>query len=197
MSTTNVISAPNTVTVRVQLAAAVNWSHAKRAPGLIVIHSTEGREGDGATDANVAAGVAVAKPAGRRTSFHYVVDADSVTQCVPDINIAWHAGHTANLIGIGVELCGTAKQTRAEWLDATSVRTLGNAARLIADLCARHKIPPVYAGAVALQTTNPRGITTHADVSVAWRESSHWDPGPNFPIAEFIDAIQCAMPGVV
>ena len=28
-----------------------------------------------------------------------------------------------------------------------------------------------------------RGITTHAQVSKAWKKSDHWDPGPGFPIA--------------
>lgn len=175
-------------------AHPTNYSLTKRKPTLIVIHSTEGHEGSGSTDANVAAGIAVAK-AGK--SFHYVVDADSATQCVPDELTAWHARKTGNARGIGVEICGTAKQTRAQWLDTASLATLNNAARLIADLCVRHGIPPVVLGAEELKR-NLSGITTHAAVSAAWGESTHWDPGPDFPLDEFVRAVAdatAAVPG--
>jgi N-acetyl-anhydromuramyl-L-alanine amidase AmpD len=29
-------------------------------------------------------------------------------------------------------------------------------------------------------------VTGHADVSVAFRKSDHWDPGPDFPWARFL-----------
>lgn len=180
------------LTHRTQPAAAVNYSPAKRKPTLIVLHSTEGREGDGNTDANVAAGIAVAKPAGQRTSFHYVVDADSATRCVPDELTAWHCGRTGNARGIGIEICGSAKQTRDQWLDATSLATLCNAARLTAELCDIHQIPPVLLDAQAL-LAGRHGITTHAAISEAWKESTHWDPGPNFPLEAFVDAVAEAL----
>lgn len=167
-----------------------NYSRARREPRMVVLHCTQGAEGCGAVDANVAA--MWARP-DVRTSAHYVVDADSVTHCVPDMLIAWHAGHTANLLGIGVEICGWAEQTRAEWLDAMSLSTLCRAARLVADLCAEYRIPVVYLDDVALNTQRPHGITTHADVSRAWRESSHWDPGSGFPVTDFVGAVAVAV----
>jgi hypothetical protein len=33
------------------------------------------------------------------------------------------------------------------------------------------------------------GVTTHAEISKAFRESVHYDPGPHFPIAEFMEAV--------
>jgi N-acetylmuramoyl-L-alanine amidase CwlA len=184
------IVVPPTIKHRTRAADPANYSKMRREPRLIVIHSTEGREGDGATDDNVAAGIAKPKPAGQRTSFHDVVDGDSVTHCVPYLLTAWHAGHTANLIGIGVELCGRADQTRDQWLDETSGRTLGIAARLVGELCREFKIPVVYLDAPTLNASNPRGITMHRDVSNAWHESTHTDPGPHFPIVEFMDAVR-------
>ena len=32
-----------------------------------------------------------------------------------------------------------------------------------------------------------RGITTHASVSKAFRRSTHWDPGPSFPLARLVE----------
>lgn len=187
------IVAADHLTVRSRMAHPSNWSRVRREPRLIVLHCTQGGEGGGPADLNAAAGLARAMVAGHRSSFHYAVDADSAVQCVPDLHVAWHAGHTANLIGIGVELCGHAEQTRAEWLDATSLATLCNAARLVADLCRAYHIPAVYFDAPALNASNPVGITTHAAVSVAWRESDHWDPGPEFPATEFVAAVATAL----
>jgi N-acetyl-anhydromuramyl-L-alanine amidase AmpD len=183
---------PAPLRIRAQPADPANYSRARREPRLIVLHSTEGREGDGATDANVAAGIARPKPAGQRTSFHYVVDADSATRCVPDTLTAWHCGKTGNQLGIGIELCGSAKQTRDQWLDDASRRTLGIAARLVADLCREHRIPLRYLSAFDLNHLSPWGITTHAAISEAWRESTHWDPGPDFPIDLFMAAVNAA-----
>jgi len=190
MTAAPVVLVPPKYTTRIRWADPVNYSRMRRNPTLIVLHSTEGGEGDGATDDNVAAGIAKPKPAGKRTSFHAVVDGDSVTLCVPYMLTAWHAGHTANLIGIGVEICGRASQTRDQWLDDVSARTLGIAARLVAELCVEFRIPTTYLDAVALNAGVPRGITMHRDVSAAWRESTHTDPGPGFPIAEFITAVR-------
>lgn len=40
-----------------------------------------------------------------------------------------------------------------------------------------------------------KGITTHAYVSRAWKQSTHWDPGPGFPFHEFVAAVAKAMVG--
>ena len=37
-----------------------------------------------------------------------------------------------------------------------------------------------------------RGITSHAEVSLAYRKSDHWDPGPGFPIDEFLGRVRSA-----
>lgn len=180
-----IIAAPAPVRVRVRLADSSNYARTQREPSIIVLHSTEGREGDGATDDNVAAGIS--KPnAGK--SFHYVVDADSITRCVPDLYVAWHARKTANARGLGVEICGSASQTYAQWLDATSLRTLQLAARLVSDLCIEYKIPPVLVTPERLRAGD-RGITTHYMCSLAWKESTHTDPGPGFPLLDFIESV--------
>jgi hypothetical protein len=35
-----------------------------------------------------------------------------------------------------------------------------------------------------------RGITTHDAVSKAFKQSTHWDPGPGFPLADFANAVR-------
>jgi N-acetyl-anhydromuramyl-L-alanine amidase AmpD len=59
------------------------------------------------------------------------------------------------------------------------------AARLTADVCARHGIPLRRLRAVDL-VADKRGVTGHADVSAAFHRSDHWDPGPDFPWTRFL-----------
>jgi N-acetyl-anhydromuramyl-L-alanine amidase AmpD len=171
--------------VKVRPAAVANYSRARREPALLVIHCTDGCEGMHQDDTTAAM---FGGPLEKRRSAHYVVDADSVTRCVPDMLTAWHAGHHGNALGIGIELCGRANQTRAQWLDPDSLATLALAARLCADLCREHRIPAAAVNEHGL-VAGDRGITTHAAVSAAWRESDHYDPGPGFPLGSFVAAV--------
>lgn len=157
---------------------------------FIAIHCTDGHEGF-KDDDNAAVMFAdpMLKP---HRSAHYVVDADSVTRCVPDMLTAYHGGHHANQLSIGVELCGSAAQSRDEWLDDVSLRTLNIAARLVADLCATHKVPAIVVNDRGL-LAELQGITTHSFVSQAWHESDHHDPGVGFPLGAFAVAVAKAM----
>lgn len=55
-------------------------------------------------------------------------------------------------------------------------KMLDRAARLTAELCLAYDVPVVYRNAAALRAGR-HGITTHRQVSLAWAETSHWDPG--------------------
>lgn len=172
-------------------AHASNYSRAQRAvTQAITIHCTDGHEGF-RDDDNAAAMFADPNLSPHR-SAHYVVDADSVTRCVPDMLTAYHCGHTGNVRTIGVELCGRANQTREQWLDGPSLATLSIAARLVAYLCSVHRVPATVVNDLGLQSGN-RGITTHAFVSAAWHESDHTDPGIGFPLSSFVVAVAKAM----
>ncbi|HEY2736224.1 MAG TPA: peptidoglycan recognition family protein [Polyangiales bacterium] len=157
---------------------------------FITIHCTGGHEGFRAGDP-VAAMFADPMLTPHR-SAHYVIDAGSATRCVPDMLTAWHGGHHANQLSIGVELCGSASQSRAQWLDDASLRTLNIAARAVAGLCAVHKIPPQVVNDRGL-VNGMQGITTHSFVSQAWHESDHYDPGSGFPLGAFVIAVAKAM----
>lgn len=150
---------------------------------LIVIHDAEyPEELDGAE--------AVAKyfqRVDRKASAHFVCDADSTVQCVALDDVAYHAPG-ANHNGVGIELCGYAKQTMADWLDDYGVRMLRDqAAPLVRDLLDEFQIPLTWLNVDDLKRSRPRGVTSHWNVSLAYRRSTHTDPGSGFPVGQFID----------
>ena len=153
---------------------------------FVVVHCTDGHEGPSKAE-DVARMLAdpLLKP---RRSAHYVCDSDSIVQCVRNDWQAWHAGHTANRRGVGVEITGRANQTDEQWLDDVSLATLARASRVVADLCAAYQLPRAFVRAGEL-VAGVRGITTHAEVSKAWRETTHTDPGPYFPLDAFVRAV--------
>jgi len=158
---------------------------------FVTLHVTVNQEGKGVARAvgkYFASKMLDAKGKPRPGSAHYVIDCDDVVQCVREKHVAFHAGTTANARGIGVELVGMPNQTVAQWHDKYSSDELELAEDLVARLCARWQIPPVFVDAQNLRAGG-RGITTHLEVTNAWHESDHVDPGPNFPIAEFVAAV--------
>lgn len=156
----------------------------------VVLHCTAGSEGPGKARDGA---LEHARPGLQRPrSCHFFVDTIEVVQCVGTHCEAWHAGHTANMHGIGIELCGAATQTREQWLDARSLPMLALAARLTRQLCDEHGIPAAFVGAHEVRLNTP-GITTHAEISKAFpTETTHTDPGPCFPSADFVRAVQLA-----
>ena len=166
---------------------AVNYTKLgrKRTIRYVVLHSMESQETD-ATAENVAAWFASDKAP--QASAHYCVDRESVIQCVDDNDVAWHAPGL-NSLSIGIEMAGRASQTAAEWDDPYSFQMMNLAAALVANLCKKYDIPVRAVGPSGLLMDMP-GITTHAAVSEAFKKSTHWDPGPNFPLNKFIDTVR-------
>ena len=165
---------------------ARNYTPANRASvDLIVLHSMEAAEAS-TTAENVASWFA--GTGAPKASAHYNVDSDSIVQSVLDKDIAWHAPG-ANHNGIGIEHAGYARQTAAEWDDAYSRRMLERSAKLCASLCEKFGIPVAFVDANGLRR-GARGITTHHEVSKAFRKSDHYDPGASFPIERYLELIQ-------
>jgi hypothetical protein len=186
-----IVAATAPLVIREVMAHPRNYaaSRSKRTILFLVLHCTEGHEGT-TQDANVAHMFQDPALDPKRTC-HYVADTDSITRCVRDNDIAYQAGHTGNARGLGLELCGLARQSRADWLDALSLPTLGLAARWAADKCREHNLPVRFLDAAALRK-GATGITTHREVALAWHETNHTDPGPSFPMDLFIHAVQQA-----
>jgi N-acetyl-anhydromuramyl-L-alanine amidase AmpD len=151
----------------------------------IVIHTAEIVEKPTSAEALAAW---VSGPNAPRASWHYCVDSDSIVQNVRDEDVAWHAPG-ANRNGIGIEHAGYARQSEAEWFDDFSKATLLRSAKLVAHLCRKHGIPIQYVDQNGLKQ-GQRGITTHHAVTLAFRQSTHTDPGRGFPMDWFLDRVR-------
>lgn len=156
----------------------------QRVIDVIVMHTMEAREKPGTANA-VARWFAGADAP--RASAHYCIDAEEVISCVHENDVAW-AAPGANKNGLQLEHAGFARQRPAEWADEYSQRMLARSARLCAQLCARYAIPVLRISASDLLARR-RGICGHADVTQAFRKSTHTDPGGHFPWRQFLSLI--------
>jgi hypothetical protein len=168
---------------------AVHHDAANNAPVYrIVIHATAGGRG---FPAESAAGVANAtaryfQSASSGGSAHYVEDLAAEEHCVADAVVAWHA--PPNVHSLGIEICGEAAYTREQWLSPQVWPAVLKAAARARELADRFGVPLVKLNAGDL-LAGRSGVCGHFDVSQAWHQSSHWDPGPDFPWAEFLAAV--------
>lgn len=162
---------------------------------FVVLHYTAGAEGDAAAEN----GAAYDKRRTDGVSTHYFTDsAGAALQEVADRDQAHAALYHGNAIGVQIEICGTA-QTRAQWLDAVSTRTLELTAALVAHLCQAHDLPAVRltveecrAAWYAAPSSRPRGIVDHGTVTRAFPEDggTHTDLGPGFPWDVFMAMVE-------
>ena len=93
------------------------------------------------------------------SSVHFVVDADTIIQCIPINEVAWHAGPTANRLYLGIELCTTNDPIkfneiwkRACWLFAKCFKD------------------------IEIFNINFCNLRAHAETSDEWKETDHQDP---------------------
>jgi N-acetyl-anhydromuramyl-L-alanine amidase AmpD len=154
-------------------------------PRFIVVHTTEGSShSQSAEDGAVYDG--------RRTdgtSTHYFVDDSSVVQCVRTTDRAHTAGPSGNLHGIQYELCAKAGYGTAWWTGGSYAKAmLRRAARQAARDAKRYDIPVKRITPRDL-LAGGRGFCGHVDVTNAWREVDHTDPGPSFPWSMFLDMV--------
>lgn len=170
----------------VPLIQARNYTSANRMlVDVVVLHSMEAGEHK-STAENVARWFAGASAP--RASAHYCVDSDSIVQCVRERDVAWHAPG-ANGNGIGIEHAGYAKQTEAQWLDDYGHDMLLRSAELAAGICKRWRIPVVRLTVEELKAGR-RGLCGHHDVSLAFKKSTHTDPGRGFPWAWYLEQVR-------
>lgn len=155
---------------------------------LLVIHDSEGAESETAAEALAAA---FARPGDRwvdeddhsrgkyGASYHYVFDTDDVIPVVPENVVAYAAGGANN---DGVHACfpGKASQTREQWLDPVSSAMIDRAAEWLLDRSLALHIPLVWL-TVADVRAGLWGVTDHATISLAYKKSTHTDPGAAFP----------------
>jgi len=151
----------------------------------VVIHCTEGTSDEGAAGYFHAGGT-TAHPAG---STQLVVDDDSCFRCLRDRTIPWGAP-PLNSHGLHVEQAGFSAWSRDEWLQHRE--TIRRTAWHVAKWTRAYRIPRVFLEAddLARLGESARGITTHNNVSLAFRQSSHTDPGPHYPFDLFMRLVK-------
>lgn len=151
---------------------AARWHGGAQTPKLIVLHSTVSpcRDGQAIATGNYFANLGE----DRKASAHYVVDPGKTVQCVGDHTVAYHCGF--NQDSIGIEMCEFPSWDRTRWDDAEHRRMMRRTARLVAKLTLVYKIRPYYVGRAGL-LLGIKGVTTHRQMSLAFKMSSHWDPG--------------------
>ena len=151
-----------------------------------VIHSAEAFDNVGAD--TTAEGVANYFASGAASaSTQLAVDRDSCVRMLPDYVVPWGA-KGANSKGVHVEICGRAGWTRDEWQTVAREPMLDRAAFKVAMWCWYYEIPRRWVGPVQLRT-GLAGLTTHNDVNLAFKGGTHWDPGPGFPKADFLNLV--------
>lgn len=114
-------------------------------------------------------------------SYHVIrALAGQGARLVSDSRQAWAAMPSGNRIGLHVCLEGYARWSRAEWL-AKGADGLEGLAHDLADMHRAHGVPLTKISAAQVRS-GVRGVCTHADISAAFGESDHTDPGSGFPL---------------
>lgn len=119
----------------------------------------------------------------RGASAHYFIDDKTILRVIPENEVAWHAGPTANRQYLSIELCHFKEPARFEEVWKRGVW-------LAADMCRRYGWNPDMA------------IHSHAWVSRTYHETDHTDPeayfaahGKNMEL--FIDDVKKEMAGQI
>lgn len=121
------------------------------------------------------------------SSYTMLVGTRRTLRANDDNYIPWAAAQTGNRIGLHLSFLAYARSSRNEWLEYSTQLDLG--ARVVADWCTRYGIPPIKISATDLRA-GKRGLCGHADISAAWGETDHTDPGHNFPWDVFTKRVQ-------
>lgn len=152
----------------------------------IVVHCTAGGSDEGS-----ARGTAkYFQMASATGSAHAITDANELVICALDPVVCWHAPPNPHSLGVEIE-CSLAGDGKGHWSLASHQKKMHLAAKWVAEKCKLHGIP-IRKLTVAQLQANPsvEGICGHVDVSLAFHQSTHTDPGPYFPWSQFIGYVQ-------
>lgn len=172
-------------------SARFGFGNPRSTNGLvgICIHTTENPIG---TPAENVANYQINTETG---SYHVLVDnttndnINSIRENTDDW-MTWSAGPKGNQIALHISFVAYSRCTREEWLAAD--RMLNEGADAVAYWVKRYGFPVVKINGADL-LAGRRGVFGHADVSAAWREVDHTDPGPNFPWDVFLAKVRARL----
>ena len=158
------------------------------SPRIIVIHTMETPEIEGRARqvANWFAGASAPQ-----ASAHYCVDDKEIIQSVKDTDTAWAVDDfDLNQQSISIELAGTAGQNAAQWHDTYSKAEFAEFVALSKALSVKYGIPPIWLNTQMILDGKTKGFCGHHDITIAKKiAGGHTDPGANFPMVEFLQAI--------
>ena len=97
----------------------------------------------------------------RQASAHYVVDWTETIRMIPENEVAWHAGPTANHKYLSVEMCEPETKDPAQFQEVWNRTVL-----LVAEACVRY----------GWNTTD--NVFSHYGISITYHETDHIDPRP-------------------
>jgi hypothetical protein len=123
-------------------------------------------------------------------SAQLTVDNDMCIRSVSDLQIA-NGVPPLNQEGLHIEQRGLATFTRDFWLTDRR-NTVLRCAFHVAQWVKKFDIPITFLSVADLQAQGERarGITTHANVSLTFHDSTHTDPGEGYPIDVFMDDVE-------
>jgi hypothetical protein len=115
-----------------------------------------------------------------------VVDPGEIVSCLRENVVGYHA--PPNTGSVGIELCDPQKGPESRWDDEDHRGMLRLAADLVRRVAARWDVP-LRRLTVADLKAGRRGICGHVDVSRAFGQTDHTDPGSGFPWGEFMHVV--------
>lgn len=135
-----------------QQPIANNRSHQALNPVGLVIHDTDNPGATAQNNRDYFSRVYVA------ASAHYFVDWNNIIQTIPENEVAWHAGPTANHRYLSIEMCEPKGHNQEEFN-----RVYQETVELAADICNRYG-------------WSASNIFSHYWCSMTFRETDHEDP---------------------
>jgi N-acetylmuramoyl-L-alanine amidase len=133
-----------------------NRSHEPLNAQGMVVHSTAD---PGATDENEQQ---YYNGGNRQASAHAFIDWDSITETVPDNEVAWGSGYTSNHKFLQVELCEPKTYNLAQFQEVWNRAVWYFAYKFVNKL--------------KNNTATKDNLLSHGEVSAKWHETNHTDP---------------------
>jgi hypothetical protein len=152
----------------------------------VVIHDSESGDGSSATLVSIlkSPGNIPSKHGGMYgPGYHAITDGKGgYVQLANSSAGTYSAGSPANTTFWHVCIPGFAKQTREEWQDELSMAHIKGVAKFVYEKWIEDGKSWGLSFVFADQLVKGiKGYTSHYQVSLAWHNSDHYDPGPNFP----------------